>query len=103
MKTLEEIKRQLQAGEFEFTRHGFKRAIERNISELEIKEASVTMEVIEDYPDDKYSPSYLLLGFTLANRALHFQVSRIESDNVKIITLYEPDPMQWIDYRRRKL
>ncbi|MBU6186569.1 MAG: DUF4258 domain-containing protein [Cyanobacteria bacterium REEB444] len=102
MKTLEEIKRQLKAGKFEFTRHAFKRAIERNISELEIKAASVTMEVIEDYPDDKYSPSCLLLGFTLANRALHLQVSRIESENVKIITLYEPDPMQWIDYRRRK-
>jgi len=102
LKTLEEIKRQLQAGAFEFTRHAFKRAIERNISELEIKAASVTMEVIEDYPDDKYSPSCLLLGFTLANRALHLQVSRIESENVKIITLYEPDPMQWIDYRRRK-
>jgi hypothetical protein len=103
MKTLEEIKRQLQAGEFEFTRHAFKRAIERNISEAEIKAASDTMEVIEDYPDDKYSPSCLLLGFTLANRALHLQVSRIESNNVKIITLYEPDPMQWIDYRRRKV
>lgn len=102
MKTLEEIKRQLEAGEFEFTRHAFKRAIERNISELEIQEAGVTMEVIEDYPDDKYSPSCLLLGFTLANRTLHLQVSRIKSGNVKIITLYEPDPMQWIDYRRRK-
>jgi hypothetical protein len=102
MKTLEGIKCQLQAGAFEFTRHVFKRAIERNISELEIKAASVTMEVIEDYPDDKYSPSCLLLGFTSANRALHLQVSRIKSENVKIITLYEPDPIQWIDYRRRK-
>ncbi|MDG2991085.1 DUF4258 domain-containing protein [Candidatus Synechococcus calcipolaris G9] len=102
MKTLEEVKSQLQAGQFEFTRHAFKRAVERNISEAEIREASTKIEVIEDYPDDKYSPSCLLLGFTLANRALHLQVSRIESDNVKIITLYEPDSMQWMDYRRRK-
>ncbi|MDJ1174341.1 DUF4258 domain-containing protein [Roseofilum capinflatum] len=102
MKTLEEIKSQLYAGNFEFTRHGFKRAIERNISESEIKEASVTMEVVEDYPEDKYSPSCLLLGFTLANRALHLQVSRLEFDVVKIITLYEPAPDQWIDNRRRK-
>ncbi|MHC5722848.1 MAG: hypothetical protein ACYT04_00020 [Nostoc sp.] len=40
------------------------------------------------------------MGFTQKNRALHIQVSRIESDVVKIITLYEPDPMQWTDYRR---
>lgn len=102
MKTLEEIKNQLQAGKFEFTRHAFKRSIERNISEAEIRQVSITMEIIENYPDDKYSPSCLLLGFTLANRPLHLQVSRIESDNVKIITLYEPDSIQWIDYRRRK-
>jgi hypothetical protein len=102
MKSLQEIQRQLQAGDFEFTRHAFKRAIERNISEGEIKEASETMEVIEDYPDDKYSPSCLLLGFTQENRALHIQVSRLESDVVKIITLYEADSIQWIDYRRRR-
>lgn len=103
MKTLEQIKSQLLAGKFEFTRHAFKRAVERNISEVEIKEASMTIEVIEDYSDDKYSPSCLLLGFTLANRALHLQVSRVESDSVKIITLYEPDSGQWINERKRKI
>jgi len=71
MKSLQEIQNELQAGNFEFTRHAFKRAIERNISEAEIREASVTVEVIEDYPDDKYSPSCLILGFTQKNRALH--------------------------------
>jgi Domain of unknown function (DUF4258) len=102
MKSLEEIKSQLQAGQFEFTRHALKRAIERNISEEEIKEMSSTIEVIEDYPDDKYSPSCLLLGFTRSSRVLHIQVSRIESNLIKIITLYEPDLSQWIDYRRRQ-
>jgi Domain of unknown function (DUF4258) len=102
MKSLEEIKSQLQAGKFEFTRHALKRAIERNISEEEIKEMSLTTEVIEDYPDDKYSPSCLLLGFTRNGRVLHIQVSRIESDFIKIITLYEPELSQWIDYKTRK-
>lgn len=37
MKILQEIKRQLSQGEFEFSRHAFKRAVERNISEAEIK------------------------------------------------------------------
>ena len=31
-------------------------------------EAGVRAEVIEDYPDDKYSPSALLPGFTVAGR-----------------------------------
>jgi Domain of unknown function (DUF4258) len=102
VKSLEEIKSQLQAGKFEFTRHALKRAIERNISEEEIKEMSLTIEVIEDYPDDKYSPSCLLLGFTRNGRVLHIQVPSIESDFIKIITLYEPDSSQWIDYKTRK-
>ena len=101
MKSLEDIRQQLQAGDYEFTRHAFKRAVERNISEQEIIETAANLEMIEDYPDDKYSPSSLLLGFTQRKRALHLQVSRVESDRIKIITLYEPDASQWIEFRRR--
>lgn len=102
MKTLDEIRHQLSLGQFEFSRHGFRRAVERNISELEIKEAGAKAEIIEDYPDDKYAPSALLLGFTSAGRPLHLQVSYIDSDLVKLITLYEPDKAEWYDYRRRR-
>jgi len=102
MKSLLEIQQQLQSGSFEFTRHAFKRAIERNISEKEIREIGENVEIIEDYPDDKYSPSSLLLGFTQGDRALHIQVSRMESNTIKIITLYEPDDREWIDYRSRR-
>ena len=102
MKTLSEIRRQLAAGEFEFSRHAFRRAIERNIGEQEIRDAGAQAEVIEDYPQDKYSPSALLLGFTAAGRALHFQVSFAESDLAKIITIYEPDPKEWIENRKRR-
>ncbi|MFB2836821.1 DUF4258 domain-containing protein [Floridanema evergladense] len=102
MKTLGDIQKQLEAGAFEFTRHAFKRAIERNISDREIREAGVTVTIIEDYPDDKYAPSCLLLGFTEAKRALHIQVSRIESEITKIITLYEPDENEWINYTTRR-
>ena len=102
MKTLESIQQQLAAGEFEFSRHAFRRVVERNISEEEIRRAGRDAELIEDYPDDKYSPSALLLGFTAAGRALHFQVSFAESALVKIITIYEPDPNEWIDHRIRR-
>jgi len=53
-------------GRFDFSRHAFRRAVERNISAAEIREAGTNAEVVEDYPDDKYSPSALLLGFTAA-------------------------------------
>ena len=69
---------------------------------VEIRQAGANAELIEDYPDDKYAPSVLLLGFSEADRPLHLQVSRIDSDLVKIITLYEPDETEWYNYRQRR-
>jgi hypothetical protein len=66
MKSLSKIRRQLAGGQFEFSRHAFRRVVERNINEQEIREAGAQAEIIENYPDDKYGPSGLLLGFTLA-------------------------------------
>jgi hypothetical protein len=97
MKTLERLQEQLSAGQFEFSWHAFKRAVERNISELEIRRAGEHAGIIEDYPTDKYSPSCLLLGFTETGRPLHIQVSRMDSDLVKIITTYEPNATEWTD------
>jgi len=102
MKSLEQIRLQLSAGEFEFSRHAFKRAVERNISSAEIAQASETAELIEDYPADKYSPSCLILGFIQENRPLHIQVSYADTPMVRIITLYEPDPEEWIEFRKRR-
>ena len=102
MKSLTEIRRQLASGEFEFSHHAFKRAVERNISDLEIRQAGAKAKMIEDYPDDKYSPSCLLLGFTRAKRPLHLQVSYADSELVKIITLYEPDETKWYNYTHRR-
>ena len=102
MKTLAQIRMQLQNGEFEFTRHAFKRSIERNISEQEIREIGVNAEVIEDYPDDKYSPSSLLFGMTQRDRPLHTQVSRADVELTKIITLYEPETYEWVDFKVRR-
>ncbi len=91
MKPLEEIQKQLHSGDFQLTRHALKRQVERNISNNDIKETGENIAMIEDYPDDKYSPSCLLLGFTKINKPLHIQVSRVQLDVTKIITLYEPN------------
>ena len=102
MKTLVQIRRQLRQGQFEFSRHAFRRAIERDISDQEIIQTGTNVTIIEDYPEDKYAPSCLLLGFTDAGRPLHIQVSFIESDLVRIITLYEPEEADWIDFSKRR-
>lgn len=53
------------------------------------------------YPDDKYSPSCLVMGQTKNARILHIQVSYPPS--AKIITVYEPSPNDWEnDWKTRK-
>ena len=103
MKTLDEVRRQLAQGEFELSRHALKRAVERNISASEICQAGTHATLIEDYPDDKYVLSCLLLGFTQADRPLHMQISLTETMGVRIITLYDPNTIEWTDYRYRRL
>ncbi len=103
MKSLAEIQRQFATGNFVFSRHAFKRAVERNISETEIIAAGKTAVIIEEYISDKYTPSCLLLGFTDEKRPIHIQVSRADTPQTKIITLYEPNLMQWDEsFTRRR-
>lgn len=99
MKNIAEIKEYLKGGQFEFSYHAFKRAVERNISESEIGEVVENVAIIEDYPDDKYVPSCLLLGFTKLGRPIHIQVTRIETGEglIKVITMYQPDEEKWIN------
>lgn len=103
MKPLSVLRAQLAAGEFEFTQHALKRVVERNIANHEIREAGAHAAIIEDYPADKYGSSCLLLGFSIANRPLHIQVARQAGQAMlKIITLYEPDPAEWVNYIERR-
>jgi hypothetical protein len=99
---IEQIRTKIQAGQFEFSKHAVDQSILRQISVQELREAIANGEIIEDYPEDKYGPSCLILGFTQAGRPLHIQCSYPSRPLVKIITLYEPDPVRWIDFRVRR-
>ena len=74
----------------------------RHISVQELHEAITVGEVIEDNPDDKHGPSCLAFGVTLVRRPLHIQCSYPSRPVVKIITLYEPDPQRWVDFKVRR-
>jgi cobalamin biosynthesis protein CobD/CbiB len=102
LKSIQQVQAQLRDGAFDLTRHALNRVVERDISEEEIRQAGVDAAIIEDYPDDKYSPSCLLLGFTGAGRPLHLHVSLVDSQLVRIVTLYEPGIDRWTEYSRRK-
>jgi hypothetical protein len=100
---LEEIKRKILLRQYEFSKHAVDQSIIREISVGELEEAiSGNSEIIEDYPDDKYGPSCLILGFTKFGRPLHLLCSNPSRPLIKIITLYEPKPDLWVNLRTRK-
>jgi len=83
-----------------FTDHAVRQMARRDITDEEVRAAILTGEIIEDYPDDKYSPSCLILGATQQGRSLHVQCSA--PPRVRVVTVYQPDPKEWMNNRYRK-
>lgn len=102
MGLIEDIRLKIATGLYEFSQHAVDQSIKKRISVMEIVESIATGEIIEDYPHDKYGPSCLILGTTVASRPLHVQCSYPSRPLVKIVTVYEPDPNRWINFRERK-
>lgn len=95
------LRQHFVAKQYLLTAHASNRAASRNIVSQEIEEAVAAGAVIEDYPDDKYEPSCLIMGATQAGRVLHLQVSYLPG--VKIITVYEASSDEWeSDWKTRK-
>jgi hypothetical protein len=95
--SITDIRQKIANDEFEFSKHAVDQSILRRIRVQEIRQAIANGQIIEDYPDDKYGPSCLILGFTAAQRPIHIQCSYPTRPLIKIITLYEPDPQRWND------
>jgi Domain of unknown function (DUF4258) len=73
------------------------------IREIEVFEAVSSGKIIELYPDDEPYPSCLVYGMTSQNRPVHAVCAySVESDIVIIVTVYQPDPLRWIESERRK-
>ena len=57
--------------------------------------AVASYELVEAYPDDKYLPSYLILG-RHGPEAFHVLFATdLEGDNVRVVASYRPDPEEW--------
>jgi hypothetical protein len=59
-------------------------------------------EIIEEYPRDKYFPSYLVLC-RHEGRAMHVHFAAdVQGDNTRVVTAYHPDPKEWRDDLRTR-
>ena len=99
---INELRSKFSRDEFEFSKHATDQTLLRDISVQEVRDTIRSGEIIEDYPDDKYGPSCLILGFTSNKRPIHIQCSYPSRTIIKVITVYEPDPEKWIDFKLRR-
>ncbi len=88
-----------------YTRHAREEMLAEEfgvIAEEEVYQAIQRGEVIENYEYDTPYPSVLILGTTEIGRPIHIVSAYSKKDDMAIIiTVYQPDPSRWIDYRRR--
>ena len=89
------IRECLRGGRILWTYHVNMRLGQRFIARETIIAAAESYEIVEAYPEDKYFPSYLLLG-RLNEEAFHalFGVD-VDGQNVRVITAYYPSPEEW--------
>jgi hypothetical protein len=76
---------------------------QRNLRSDMLVAAVDSFEIIENYPDDKYLPSFLLRA-EAAGFVFHVQVATdMQGNNVRIVTMYAPEPDEWDkDFRVRR-
>ncbi|HPG40323.1 MAG TPA: DUF4258 domain-containing protein [bacterium] len=96
------IRNKINNDEFEFYKHATDQSVLRNIKVDEVRQAISNGEIIEDYPNDKYDPSCLILGYTNNNRALHIHCSYPSRSIIKIVTIYEPSAQEWSDDKKKR-
>jgi hypothetical protein len=97
---IENIRNAFIDRKYRYTKHGAEQRINRGIDSKEIEQAILKGEIVEDYPSDKYGPSCLIYGKTEKGRALHIQIALYPI--ISIVTVYEPNPAEWIDNKIRR-
>jgi|SRR4030042_3746281 hypothetical protein len=98
--TIKGIQDRIRRGQYRFSDHSVKQMIKRKVTRQEVEAVILAGQIIEEYPDDKYTPSCLVCGKTKQGRDLHVQVSF--PPTVVIITAYDPDPEEWVDCKVRR-
>ena len=101
---LQFIRKCVREGRVLWTYHVNMRLSQRAITRRMIVESIEVYEVLETYPRDKYLPS-ILVWSQQGGDIFHilFAVD-VTGDNVRIVTAYRPDPLQWdADLKTRRL
>jgi hypothetical protein len=100
-----DIRRLVAAGRYEFSIHAQQERLDDDLDVVEIEQAALTGEILEEYPDDPRGESCLMLGFT-GGKPVHVVFGwagapRARRRTLRVITVYPPQPPKWLDPRTR--
>ncbi|MCD8148263.1 MAG: DUF4258 domain-containing protein [Clostridiales bacterium] len=102
MIDIEKLRLYYQQDNVLMTQHSSERCRQRNIRKKDIRNAVMTGEIIEQYPEDFPYPSCLILGYTEKKNVIHVVMSD-EGTGSRIVTAYFPDFEKWQpDFKTRK-
>ena len=100
------IRECIRGGRIFWTYHVNMRLGQRVISREMIIQAADGYEFVEEYPEDKYLPSYLLLG-RRGKEGFHVLFGAdMDGQNIRVVTVYYPSAEEWeadLKTRRRSL
>jgi len=98
------IRKCVLEGRVLWTYHVNMRLSQRAITRRIIVESTEVYEVLETYPRDKYLPSVLVWSQQGGDIFHILFAVDVTSDNVRIVTAYRPDPLQWgMELKMRRL
>ncbi len=89
------IQRCVRQRKIQWTYHINMRLQKRGIFRRSILDSVDRYDVIEEYPDDKYFPSYLVSTQYQGEYVHIVFAADVEEDNVRIITAYRPNLLEW--------
>jgi hypothetical protein len=100
---LEFIRSCVRQGKVFWTYHVNMRFRARFINRQAILQSRKSYEIIEEYPKDKYLPSYLVYSEYEADIFHILFAVDLDEENVRIVTAYRPNPEDWEDgFRTRR-
>jgi hypothetical protein len=94
----------IRAKRYRLTKHATIARLERGVAIVELEQALLNGEIIEEYPDDQPYLSCLALGWLSSGDPLHIVCSRGDVEPaLRIVTVYEPEDALWEkDYKTRR-
>jgi hypothetical protein len=92
---LEFIRKCVKQGKIFWTYHVNMRLRGRFLNRQAILQSNERYEIIEEYPKDKYLPSYLVSSEYQGDIIHILFAVDLAGENVRIVTAYRPNPEEW--------